>query len=111
MVVFNRGEGENKQKAERVDPPGLLCLFLSHKQIFILPPCSDVSLFSPSLSLSCWHSPVVFREGKKWVTLTLTSLIVGLLDPKLRFYTKEKKKGAAKIAIKWKLLLMLRIIL
>lgn len=42
-VVFDHGERDNKPRAEFIYPSGSLCLFLSHKQIFLLPVRTSLS--------------------------------------------------------------------
>lgn len=92
-------EGDTKERMEGVYPTGSLCLFLSHKQIFILPACpvSSLSLspllsFSPTCflalpsSIHAWLSVYVcpsylilhlpfhpFISKRDWVTLTSAS--------------------------------------
>lgn len=56
--VQSQSGGDDKQRVEGVYPPGLLCPFLSYKQIFILPVYGNISLFlSHSVSPESLASP------------------------------------------------------
>lgn len=60
-VVFSQGEGDDSQRGEGVCSSGSLCLFLSRKQIFILPVVRTSHSSSPSsLSLGKFVSGHIF---------------------------------------------------
>lgn len=92
--VFNHREGDNEQRVEGVYPSGPLCLFLSHKQIFTLPFCPNIS-HSFSLFLSSFLPLFKFVLACPiFFLLYLVVILLSFISSQIRIFGKKEENGS-----------------